>query len=408
MTEAKKRKAHSAEFKAKVGLEAVRGVKTVNEIAQLHGVLPLPVYLQVPSTQFPGMRSVSDRAGSDRDMHAAELGGAPCPLIIPFNSRGIEMPIVQGAPPPSLNALPPGAAAPVRMFNQAVSMPPAPPSAMASYSERQIYITRAIRHLAENPTLDSKAKNGILIDLIRTHPLTAPPKKTSLATLTNRLITKPPISPEKQVFDLAMTMARDACGVEKKRAPYPSHLFLLIEGGKQANSLSSGQSSSALRTGFAPVWKTLLFNTRHMKAERQTGVLDHFNRSFDGFCNNSNEREELLSINREGFLELIDALPHLKDGSAGLGKGSGPQNEIDISGLSAPEIQPLPMANQLNALNILKRLSTSMKSELRQDLETALRKCASALPIGTPLKEYIDTLPARWLELNDTTPTPAV
>ncbi|NHZ63830.1 hypothetical protein F1735_16220 [Massilia sp. CCM 8694] len=43
MTETKKRKVHSAEFKAKVGLEAVRGVKTVNEIAQLHGVHPVMV-----------------------------------------------------------------------------------------------------------------------------------------------------------------------------------------------------------------------------------------------------------------------------------------------------------------------------------------------------------------------------
>jgi transposase len=34
---------HSAEFKEKVGLEAVRGVKTVNEIAQQHGVHPVMV-----------------------------------------------------------------------------------------------------------------------------------------------------------------------------------------------------------------------------------------------------------------------------------------------------------------------------------------------------------------------------
>lgn len=34
MAEIKKRKVHSAEFKGKVGLEAVRGIKTVNEIAQ--------------------------------------------------------------------------------------------------------------------------------------------------------------------------------------------------------------------------------------------------------------------------------------------------------------------------------------------------------------------------------------
>ena len=38
MAQIKKRKVHSAEVKGKVGLEAVRGVKTVNEIAQQHGV----------------------------------------------------------------------------------------------------------------------------------------------------------------------------------------------------------------------------------------------------------------------------------------------------------------------------------------------------------------------------------
>ena len=43
MTELKKRKVHSAEFKAKVGLEAVRGVKTINEISQEFGVHPVQV-----------------------------------------------------------------------------------------------------------------------------------------------------------------------------------------------------------------------------------------------------------------------------------------------------------------------------------------------------------------------------
>jgi transposase len=43
MAEIKKRKVHSAEFKGKVGLEAVRGVKTVNEIAQQHSVHPVMV-----------------------------------------------------------------------------------------------------------------------------------------------------------------------------------------------------------------------------------------------------------------------------------------------------------------------------------------------------------------------------
>ena len=43
MSEAKKRKVHTPEFKAKVGLEALRGVKTINEIGQEYGVHPAQV-----------------------------------------------------------------------------------------------------------------------------------------------------------------------------------------------------------------------------------------------------------------------------------------------------------------------------------------------------------------------------
>ncbi len=39
----KKRKQHSAEFKAMVGMEALKGVKTVGEIAREHGVHPVQV-----------------------------------------------------------------------------------------------------------------------------------------------------------------------------------------------------------------------------------------------------------------------------------------------------------------------------------------------------------------------------
>jgi hypothetical protein len=35
MREAKRRRTHGAEFKAKVGLEAVRGVKTLNEMRRI-------------------------------------------------------------------------------------------------------------------------------------------------------------------------------------------------------------------------------------------------------------------------------------------------------------------------------------------------------------------------------------
>ena len=45
MSETKKRKAHSPELKAKVGLEAVRGLKTITEIAQAR---PLQADVVVP------------------------------------------------------------------------------------------------------------------------------------------------------------------------------------------------------------------------------------------------------------------------------------------------------------------------------------------------------------------------
>ncbi len=74
MTEAKKRKVHSAEFKAKGGLEAVRGVKTVNEIAQLHGAHQVMVsqwkkeILALPGTLFEGKRGPKvDAAQEDED-----------------------------------------------------------------------------------------------------------------------------------------------------------------------------------------------------------------------------------------------------------------------------------------------------------------------------------------------------
>lgn len=81
MTEAKKRKVHSAEFKAKVGLEAVRGVKTVNEIAQLHGVQPVMVsqwkkeILANAGTLFEGKRGPKvELEHESEDHHYGEIG----------------------------------------------------------------------------------------------------------------------------------------------------------------------------------------------------------------------------------------------------------------------------------------------------------------------------------------------
>jgi len=41
MSEGRSRKVYGPEFKAKVGLEALKGVKTINEIGQVYGVHPV-------------------------------------------------------------------------------------------------------------------------------------------------------------------------------------------------------------------------------------------------------------------------------------------------------------------------------------------------------------------------------
>ena len=75
MTERKKRKVHTAEFKAKVGLEAVRGVKTMSEIAQAYGVHPVMVgqwkkeILEQTKVLFEtkrGPKPVDENASEDR------------------------------------------------------------------------------------------------------------------------------------------------------------------------------------------------------------------------------------------------------------------------------------------------------------------------------------------------------
>lgn len=66
---------HTAEFKAKVGLEAVRGVKTISEIAQAYGVHPVMVgqwkkdILEQTKALFEtkrGPKPVDENAGEDR------------------------------------------------------------------------------------------------------------------------------------------------------------------------------------------------------------------------------------------------------------------------------------------------------------------------------------------------------
>ena len=70
-----KRKTYPASFKAKVGLEAIRGVKTANEIGQDHGVHPAQVgqwkkaILEQAGTLFEtkrGRQKVDDQAEPER------------------------------------------------------------------------------------------------------------------------------------------------------------------------------------------------------------------------------------------------------------------------------------------------------------------------------------------------------
>ena len=81
MSEAKKRKVHGADYKAKVGLEAIRGVKTINQIAQEYGVHPVQVgqwkkeIQEQASKLFEGKRGPKPVNGeSDPDRLYAKIG----------------------------------------------------------------------------------------------------------------------------------------------------------------------------------------------------------------------------------------------------------------------------------------------------------------------------------------------
>ena len=81
MSEAKKRKVHSPEFKAKVGLEALLGVKTINEIGQEYSVHPVQVgqwkkeIQEQASTLFEGKRGPKPAAAHrEPDLLYSEIG----------------------------------------------------------------------------------------------------------------------------------------------------------------------------------------------------------------------------------------------------------------------------------------------------------------------------------------------
>jgi transposase len=99
MSEAKKRKMHTAEFKAKVGLEALRGVKTINEIGQAYGVHPAQVgqwkkeIQEQAKTLFEGKRGPKPLAEhQEPDVLYGEIGRLKVELDWLKKKSGINLP----------------------------------------------------------------------------------------------------------------------------------------------------------------------------------------------------------------------------------------------------------------------------------------------------------------------------
>ena len=99
MTETRKRSVHLPEFKAKVGLEAVRGVKTINEIAHDYGVHPVQVsqwkreIQDQAKTLFEGKRGPQPvSAHSAPDRLYGEIGRLKMELDWLKKKSGISLP----------------------------------------------------------------------------------------------------------------------------------------------------------------------------------------------------------------------------------------------------------------------------------------------------------------------------
>ena len=99
MSETKKRKVHLPEFEAKVGLQALRGVKTINEIAQDYGVHPVQVSQWKKEIQeqakslFEGKRKLAPVAAhSAPDRLYGEIGRLKMELDWLKKKSGISLP----------------------------------------------------------------------------------------------------------------------------------------------------------------------------------------------------------------------------------------------------------------------------------------------------------------------------
>lgn len=98
-SEAKKRKVHTPEFKARVGLEALQGVKTINEIGQQYGVHPAQVaqwkkeIQEQAKTLFEGKRGPKPIAEhQEPDLLYSEIGKLKVQLDWLKKKSGINLP----------------------------------------------------------------------------------------------------------------------------------------------------------------------------------------------------------------------------------------------------------------------------------------------------------------------------
>jgi transposase-like protein len=99
MGEAKKRQVHTPEFKAKVGLEALRGVKTINQIGQEYGVHPVQVgqwkkeIQERASALFEGKRGPKPMAAHrEPELLYSEIGKLKVELDWLKKKSGISLP----------------------------------------------------------------------------------------------------------------------------------------------------------------------------------------------------------------------------------------------------------------------------------------------------------------------------
>jgi transposase-like protein len=99
MSEKRKRNTYSHEFKAKVGLEAIHGVKTVNEIGQAYGIHPVQVgqwkkaILDQAGSLFEGKRGPKPVAEKDApDRLYSEIGRLKMELDWLKKKSGINLP----------------------------------------------------------------------------------------------------------------------------------------------------------------------------------------------------------------------------------------------------------------------------------------------------------------------------